>query len=114
MKKLTVELSEKDIETSILRYLEFIPGCYAWKNHTGGYFDSKTKTFKKQRSKYAINGVSDILGVYNGKFVAIEVKKPSNKKRTTEQSAFIEVVIKNGGIAFYATSIEDVKQGLGL
>jgi penicillin-binding protein-related factor A (putative recombinase) len=107
-------LLEKDIEKSILQYLEFIPGCYAWKNHTGGYFDIKAKTFKKQRNKYAINGVSDIIGVYNGRFLAIEVKRPSNKTRTPEQDQFINTVIKNGGIAFYAMSIEDVKKELGI
>lgn len=105
---------EKDIEKSILQYLELLPGCYAWKSVTAGYFDTKTKTFKKQRSKYAINGVSDILGIFRGKFLAIEVKRPCNNVRTEEQNLFIETINKHGGIAFYATSINDVKKGLGL
>lgn len=105
---------EKDIEKAILQYLEFLPSCFAWKSVTAGYFDTKTKSFKKQRNKYAINGVSDILGVYQGKFLAIEVKRPSNKVRSEEQNQFINQINLQGGIAFYATSIEDVKAGLGL
>lgn len=105
---------EKDIEKAILQYLEFLPSCFAWKSVTAGYFDTKTKSFKKQRNKYAINGVSDILGVYQGKFLAIEVKRPSNKVRNEEQNQFINQINLQGGIAFYATSIEDVKKGLGL
>lgn len=114
MKALTQKISEKDIERSILQYLEHLPGCFAWKCNTVGYFDTKTKTFKKQRNKYAINGVSDILGVYNGRFIAIEVKTPQNKVRTEEQVSFVDHINKNGGIAFFATSIEEVKAGLGL
>ena len=112
--RVQVKPTEKHIEQSILQYLEFLPGCYAWKSVTAGYFDTKTKTFKRQRSKYAINGVSDILGVYQGKFLAIEVKTPQNKVRTEEQTHFLEMIKRHGGIAFFATSIEDVKQGLGL
>lgn len=114
MKKLTLEPLEKDIEKSILQYLDCLPGCFAWKNVTAGYFDTKTKTFKKQRNKYAINGVSDIIGVYKGNFLAIEVKRPSNKARPIEQVLFIDHVNKHGGTAFFATSIDDVKKGLGL
>ncbi len=111
MRKLTEPL-EKDIEKSILQYLEFLPMCFAWKNVTGGFFDTKTKTFKKQRNKYAINGSSDILGVYDGRFLAIEVKRPSNKLRNKDQDNFIKLINSHGGIAFYAGSIDEVKERL--
>jgi len=103
---------ENLIEQSILQYLEFLPGCYAWKNHTTGYFDTRTQTFKKQKSKYAINGVSDILGIYKGKLLAIEVKDPQNKSRTDSQNKFIETITRYGGLAFYATSVDEVKEKL--
>lgn len=113
-KTLPRKILEKDVEKLILQFLQYLPGCYAWKNHTTGYFNVKKSKFTKQKSDFAINGVSDILGVYNGKFLAIEVKAPTNKKRSIDQDIFIETVRKNGGVAFYATSIEDVKQGLGM
>lgn len=103
---------EKLIEQSILQFLEFLPGCFAWKNHTTGYFNTRTQKFTKQKSKYAINGVSDILGVYKGRLLAIEVKDPKNKTRTDEQNRFIELVNRYGGLAFYATSVDEVKEKL--
>lgn len=105
-------LSEKDIEKQILHYLEFLPGCFAWKNNTTGVFDPQKKVFRKPQNKFAINGVSDILGIYKGRFLAIEVKKPSNKLRPEHQIQFINNVIKNGGIAFFATSVEEVREKL--
>lgn len=58
-------------------------------------------------------GVSDILGIYNGQMLAIEVKKPGGKL-SEYQEQFIKTVNKNGGIAFMATSIDDVIEKLGL
>ena len=112
MRTLTKKPTEKEIEKSILQYLEFLPNCYAWKNNSVGVFDPTKKVFRKSKNKFAINGVSDILGVYKGRFLAIEVKTPQNKKRTQEQNDFIEQIKKNDGIAFYATSIEEVKAEL--
>ena len=108
----TLKPSEKEIERSILQYLEFIPDCYAWKNQSTGVYDPTKQLFRKARSKYSINGVSDILGIFKGRFLAIEVKTPQNKKRTEDQNSFINQVNKRGGLAFYATSIEDVKAAL--
>ena len=44
--------------------------------------------------------------------IAIEVKTPSNKKRNPEQDLFLENIRKNGGFAFYATSVFDVQKNL--
>jgi penicillin-binding protein-related factor A (putative recombinase) len=104
--------TEKDIEKSILRFLEFTPNCFAWKNNTTGIYDPTKKVFRKSRNKYAINGVSDILGVYHGRFLAIEVKRPSNKERPEHQKTFIDLINRHGGIAFFATSVEEVKRQL--
>lgn len=63
------------------------------------------------RSKFLRNGISDILGVWEGKMLAIEVKVPG-KKPSPEQVQFIDDVNAAGGIAFVATSIEDVVREL--
>jgi penicillin-binding protein-related factor A (putative recombinase) len=105
---------EKEIETAILQYLEILPECFAFKNQSIAVFDPSKKIFRKARSKFLINGTSDILGIFRGKFLAIEVKRPSNKLRNADQDNFIENIKIHGGIAFYATSIDDVKKGLNL
>ena len=102
--------SEKEVEKSILEFLEWYPGYY-WKNNSVGVYDARKQVYRKAKSKYIINGVSDILGVVNGKFVAIEVK--SAKGRLSEsQKDFMHQVKDKGGIAFVARCIEDVKRNL--
>lgn len=97
---------EKAIENQILHYLH-MTGVFAWKNQSTGIYDPSKKTFRR-RSKFQINGVSDILCCYKGYFVAIEVK--AEKGRLTEsQVEFISKINANGGFAFTARSVEDVK-----
>lgn len=58
-------------------------------------------------------GVSDIIGCYKGKMIAIELKAP-NGKPTPDQERFIKNVNEAGGIAFIAKSLDEVIEGLGL
>jgi hypothetical protein len=58
-------------------------------------------------------GSSDLIGIYKGKFVAIEVKRPC-KKPTPEQENFINMVRRMGGIAGICTCVEDVRNLLTL
>jgi len=104
------KLPESIIEEQILWNL-FKSGIFAWKNPTTGYFDARTKTFRKHSNPFAINGVCDILSVIQGKFVGIECKSEKGKP-TPDQTKFIDNVVKNGGIAFIARSWEDVKTEL--
>lgn len=108
-KKKAKKVTEKVIETAILTYLNYLPQCFAWKNNNTGIYDPKRGCFRKNRNKFAINGVADIIGVYRGRMLAIEVKKPGGKA-TKEQTDFINRINKLGGIAGVATSIDDVRQ----
>lgn len=100
------KMLEKEIEGQIFEFLKWL-GVLCWKNVTGGYFDTKRRIFRKQASPYAMNGTSDILGIIDQKFLAIEVKSKSGKP-TEEQKRFINDVNVAGGIAFVARSIEEV------
>lgn len=57
-------------------------------------------------------GVADILGCWEGRMLAIEVKRPGGKV-TDDQEKFLKKVAENGGIAFVARSVDDVISGLG-
>ena len=60
-------------------------------------------------------GISDLIGVYEGKFVCIEVKTPENKKGATRlQLWFIDKVIECGGLGMVATSYDEVKLKLNI
>lgn len=107
-----MKITEKQIEVSILHYLK-LKGIFAWKNDTTGIYSEKRGAFIKRHSKYHMTGQSDILGIFLGRFLAIEVKKPGNYP-TANQREFMESVRKHGGIAFVARSIKDVEESLKL
>ncbi len=81
---------------------EQCPHVTLWRNSVG--------TFKTQDGKWVQAGLpagsSDLIGICNGRFVAIEVKLPGQKPRP-DQVQFLEHVKKMGGIAGVATSPEE-------
>jgi penicillin-binding protein-related factor A (putative recombinase) len=99
---------EKDIRSAILAWLSTHPKyCVAWQNDSMGVWDEKKKIYRKNRSQYFRKGVSDILGVWKGWPLAIEVKRRGNKT-TPEQDKFLADFKRYGGIAIVAYSLQDV------
>lgn len=93
--------SEKDIQGLILEYLWYNK-IFAWRNNIGGRYNMK----------FGKKGSGDILGVLpEGKFLSIEVKTKTGKV-SKEQKEFIKRVKEEGGIAFVARSLDDVKKNL--
>ena len=102
-------VKEKEIENSILDYLAILPNAKFWKVDTTGIFDSKKGVFRQRKSKHRYKGVSDIIGFYKCRFIAIEVKTPSRRKNTTVyQEEFLEAAASNGQIAIVACSVQEV------
>lgn len=106
--------SEKKIETAILDWLNAQPGCFAFKVNTGGIFDPRTRRFRKNANPHCHNGTSDILGVWRGRMMAIEVKRPKTlygpkTYPSALQKYFIERIRDSGGIGFVARSLQDVQ-----
>jgi hypothetical protein len=95
--------------SDILEYLNKNIGGLWWKNYSTGIYDPVAQRYRPITS---MKGVSDILGVVDGVFVAIEVKSPSNKKRPEHQQEFLDKVIAVGGVAFFADSVDTVKEEL--
>jgi hypothetical protein len=123
-----VSITEKVIENQILTYLAN-KKIFAWKVQSVGIYDPSKGSFRRKSANH-INGVSDILGIIDGKFLAIEVKKPYISKKTMQfkyrtqeeleklasedQVKFINRIKSVGGIAFYADSIDVVEDQLML
>ncbi len=91
------QLTEADVTAAIRQILRT---CKIWH-------------FKHWAGPMGEKGISDIIGCFNGRMVAIEIKRPGGKA-TPDQIAFIEAVRAAGGIGFVAWSTEDVIEGLGL
>lgn len=103
-------MTEKEIEHGILHFLNAFLGIRAYKVETTGVYDSKRGCYRK-RGKYVRKGMSDIIGIVEGRFLAIEVKS-ENGTLTPDQKSFILDVNESGGIAFVARSIQDVVTNL--
>jgi hypothetical protein len=59
-----------------------------------------------------IKGCSDLIGMLKtGHWLAIEVKRPGNVP-TEDQQEFLDVVALNGGLAFWADSVDTVAKRL--
>jgi len=58
-------------------------------------------------------GVSDLLCCFQGRFVAIEVKR-SGGRLSPEQERFLERVRAAGGLGIVAYSVDDVIDGLNV
>jgi hypothetical protein len=62
--------------------------------------------------RFGVKGGSDIIAIgLQGRFMAIEVKRPGEKP-TVEQEAYLHEIRRHRGIAFVATCCQDVANEL--
>lgn len=93
------EIMEADIQSEIIKYLKKLPGLWLFKVCGGS-------TMQKA-------GIPDIVGVYQGQFFAIEVKRPG-KKPTTLQKHVMETLARCGALVGIAVCVGDAQKILGI
>jgi len=93
---------EKEIQAQVLEQLRQI-GIFCWKNHSTGVYDPRKGIFRKG----GMTGVSDIIGIINGRMLAIEVKSATGKL-SEEQRIFLAKVNENQGVGFVVRSVKDL------
>lgn len=72
-----------------------------WRNNTGIALQGNT------RVRYGLCvGSADLIGVANGRFIALEVKTPTGRV-SREQAQFLALVNARGGIGRVVRSVED-------
>lgn len=101
---------EKDIERAICDLLA-ARNFFFWKNPQAGYFDARVGRFRKHTSPYVMRGTPDIIIVYKGQFIGLEVKAKKGIQ-SPDQREFEEKCQKNGGRYFIVRSVEDVMKAL--
>lgn len=116
-------MTEKQIESQILDWLNLQPGIFAFKVNTTGIWDTKRKVFRTIKNKHIHRGTSDIIGTKYGKFFAIEVKTLKQYKelsglnyskgdkvnpRYDEQVYFLHRVCLMGGEGIFACNLDQV------
>lgn len=108
-------MKESTIQSLIMLALSEA-GCTVWRNETAGAWVGRvihqshgTVTIADARMIQAglCVGGADIIGIEpGGRFLAVEVKSATGRARP-EQIKFMDAVIKAGGIAGIARSVDD-------
>lgn len=94
-RKTTPEGAVTKAVRDLLRHM----GVFHWKQHQG---------------LGSAPGVADIIGCYDGRLLAIELKAPGKRiKPDSAQQRFLDNVHEHGGIAIEADSVEALVAGFG-
>lgn len=96
---------EKDIQLSICEYLQ-VKRFFFWRQNVNPIFDAKSGGFRRMPA-YSVNGVPDIIVIYKGKFVGLEVKNEKGKQADS-QIEFERSCKSNGGYYKVVRSVDDV------
>ena len=87
-----VKMTEQAIQKAIIKYL-------------------KTISYVVKIISASKSGIPDLLVLYKGKFIALEVKTPNKKNNVSDlQEHNINEIIKNGGLAFVVWELNQVKE----
>jgi len=70
-------------------------------------YDPSRKIYRKKTGVGHRLGVSDIIGLWNGTFIAIEVKTQTGRI-SEHQEFFMKDVVAHGGLAFVVRSVDEV------
>lgn len=107
-------LLEKDIQKVILEWLGYQSRCFVWRQNSGARGENYTRKSDGQQSRHffktaSVDGISDIMGVWDGHPLAIEVKRPGEKP-TDNQMMFLTSFASAGGVSIVAHSLEEVQE----
>jgi hypothetical protein len=91
---------ESDLQRAIRLAVGRSPDAVLWRNNVGFAAES--------RVRYGLcSGSSDLIGLSRtGRFLAIEIKAHGGRL-TDEQTAFLDLVRRMGGVSGVARSVED-------
>ena len=101
---------ENKIKRDICIYLKGL-GALIFTHDSVGLWDPTKRCYRINYDPFRRKGVSDLLGIWKARFIAIEVKVPK-KYPTKEQKEFLRDVAAAGGIAVLARSVDDVRKAL--
>ena len=106
---------ETDVLTVVRQALAFDKRV-AWVGRfNSGLMWQETAGKRRPVRFHDVPGLSDLIGqMTDGRLLALEIKRPGWTKPTDErerqQAAFIELVLRHGGVAGFVRSVEDVKK----
>lgn len=95
-------MTESALQDRIRLVLGNVPGLVLFRNNCG------TAEIRGRRIKFGVGnpGGADLIGLWNGRFIAIEIKTPDGKQ-STDQRKFQQLVESKGGEYVILRSVED-------
>jgi hypothetical protein len=104
---------ERDIVQAILADLGALHGLILWRNpvHKLETWDPESAKVLFLRAGLAI-GSADLIGCLNGRFVALEVKKPKTGRESDEQTAWLASVRRVKGFAATVRTVEEARAAI--
>ena len=101
--------AERDIQMSICEYLA-VKRFFFWRQNVNPIWNAKTGAFRRMPA-YSVNGVPDIIVIYKGKFIGLEVKNETGKQQKS-QINFENLCKSNGAYYKVVRSVGDVQEFL--
>jgi len=99
---------ESQIQDAIRLELGRDPDLVLWRNNIGMAW---MRDGSPVRFGVGGPGAADLVGLYRGRFVALEIKTPTGRQ-TPEQKTFQQLVERKGGIYVVMRSVEDARAWL--
>jgi len=130
-------LTEKQIQALILNYLATKRGIFFWRQNSGSFTEKAKRAlsailrdipipthlkarisgaFYRAVGKYdcaSVKGLPDIIVIYKGYFVGLEVKTKTGRQRPTQKDTQMRIERANG-FYFIVRSIEDVEEAFNI
>lgn len=93
-----------ELTNAVIDYIYRQEG-FAYRAESSGVFDSKLQLYRTAPKK----GVSDIIGIYKGKFLAVEIKIGKDRL-SPEQIGFLKNIAHCGGYTFVAKDLPSFQE----
>jgi hypothetical protein len=91
------------ITRNVLRLANFQPGCVAYRVNNVGVWDQAKGIHRKGNTE---KGLPDVIMIFRGRFIAIEVKAGRDKLSDDQKKRQFEIE-RAGGIYFECRSTDD-------
>lgn len=100
---------EKDIQKEICEWLEY-NGHFFWRQNNIPVFGKSMDGQFRHRAmpKYSKKGIPDIIVLFRGKFIGLEVKREPHLPLSDDQQKFKEGLENVGGVYYKVSSVADL------
>jgi hypothetical protein len=102
-------MTESQLQDAIRLALGSDPELCLWRNNVGQSTDQHTR--RTIRFGVGNPGGSDLIGVFRGRFLAVEIKTPTGRQRD-DQKLFQQLVERKGGTYVILRSVDEARAWL--